>query len=283
MATWNPECISRGHWRAHSRVQHRGVHRWFPRREFPKRRAGRGQKREGINLRRKTTSFTHRQQFFCGRRTGHGSRGDAWFALEVDVHVRSRAYEPAPERHSPRQGLQLEVDEIVFNGLASSLALLSNEQKELGALVMDIGAARPITSFTPMASSAHGRSGDWWRPRFQRPAYGLKCLEPRRKTQARTWFGAGGRGDQGQTVTITNELGLPLKTVNVEHLRRIMSLRLEEISSWSRRFGAGRAVRLSARRVFLCGGCARVPQIAPLAERVLQMPVSLARPIPSVA
>src|SRR5204863_636039 len=37
------------------------------------------------------------------------------------------------------KGIQLEVDEVVFNGLASSLALLTNEQKELGALVIDIG------------------------------------------------------------------------------------------------------------------------------------------------
>ena len=37
------------------------------------------------------------------------------------------------------RNLQLEVEEIVFNGLASALALLSNEQKELGSLVIDIG------------------------------------------------------------------------------------------------------------------------------------------------
>src|SRR5439155_25639659 len=37
------------------------------------------------------------------------------------------------------KGLQLEVEAIVFNGLASALALLSNEQKEMGAVVIDIG------------------------------------------------------------------------------------------------------------------------------------------------
>src|SRR4030095_1856142 len=37
------------------------------------------------------------------------------------------------------KGMQLEVEAIVFNGLASSLALLTNEQKELGALVIDLG------------------------------------------------------------------------------------------------------------------------------------------------
>ncbi len=34
---------------------------------------------------------------------------------------------------------------------------------------------------------------------------------------------------KGRTLTITNELGLPLKTISVEHLQRIMSLRLDEI------------------------------------------------------
>jgi cell division protein FtsA len=81
---------------------------------------------------------------------------------------------------------------------------------------------------------------------------------------------------KGQTITITNELGLPLKTVNVEHLRRIMSLRLEEIFQLVgqdlEQAGLFNYLRAG---IFLCGGCARVPQIAPLAEQVLQMPVSL--------
>src|SRR5260221_14436491 len=37
------------------------------------------------------------------------------------------------------KGLQLEVEAIVFNGLAASLALLTSEQKEMGALVIDMG------------------------------------------------------------------------------------------------------------------------------------------------
>jgi cell division protein FtsA len=80
----------------------------------------------------------------------------------------------------------------------------------------------------------------------------------------------------GRTLTITNELGLPLKTINVEHLQRIMSLRLEEIFSIiaSDLEQAGLTDYLRA-GVFLCGGCARAPQIAKLAEMILQMPVSL--------
>ena len=59
--------------------------------------------------------------------------------LQVDLHVihgnTNRLKNPVRVVRS----LQVEVDDIVFNGLASALALLSNEQKELGALIIDIG------------------------------------------------------------------------------------------------------------------------------------------------
>ena len=59
--------------------------------------------------------------------------------VEVDVHVVHGNLNRLQNAIRTVKGLQLEVDEIVFNGLASSLALLTNEQKELGSLVIDIG------------------------------------------------------------------------------------------------------------------------------------------------
>ncbi len=59
--------------------------------------------------------------------------------VEVDVHVVHGNLNRLQNAIRTVKALQLEVDDIVFNGLASSLALLTNEQKELGALVMDIG------------------------------------------------------------------------------------------------------------------------------------------------
>jgi len=64
--------------------------------------------------------------------------------------------------------------------------------------------------------------------------------------------------------------------VNVEHLQHIMSLRLEEIfqiiASDLEQAGLTDYLRAG---VFLCGGGVRVPQIARLAERLMQMPASL--------
>src|SRR5208283_4985200 len=59
--------------------------------------------------------------------------------IEVDVHVVHVNDNRLQNAIRAVKGLQLEVDDIVFNGLASSLALLTNEQKELGSVVIDIG------------------------------------------------------------------------------------------------------------------------------------------------
>src|SRR5258705_2590257 len=59
--------------------------------------------------------------------------------VEVDVHVIHGNFNRFQNPIRVVKGLQLEVDAIVFNGLGSSLALLTTEQKELGALVLDIG------------------------------------------------------------------------------------------------------------------------------------------------
>jgi cell division protein FtsA len=78
---------------------------------------------------------------------------------------------------------------------------------------------------------------------------------------------------KGRAIELPGQLGLPSKTINLEHLHRITSLRLEEIFEliereishlgWLERLRAG---------VFLCGGCARIPHLQALAGRVFQLP-----------
>src|SRR5438094_8975814 len=129
------------------------------------------------------------------------------------------------------KSLQLEVEDIVFNGLASSLALLSNEQKELGALVIDIGGgtteyvacADGIVKHTGLlAVGGDHVSNDL--------AYGLQ-VPPGRAEQLMIEHGSALADDtlKGQTIALANRHGLPERSINLDHLRRIMSLRVEEI------------------------------------------------------
>ena len=109
-------------------------------------------------------------------------------------------------------------------------------------------------------------------------AYGLKVPLGRAEQLKIEHGSAFVEGLQEKSVTISNEVGMPLKTVNLEHLRRIMSLRLEEIFQLiaADLDQAGLLQHLRA-GVFLCGGGARISQIASLAEHILELPVSVGK------
>jgi cell division protein FtsA len=176
--------------------------------------------------------------------------------------------------------LQLEVDDIVFNGLAASLALLSNEQKEMGSLVIDIGGGTTeyvvylngiIKHTGVLAVGGDHVSNDL--------AYGLK-VPLSRAEQLKIEHGGAVLTDEvkGKSIAIANEVGLPMKMVNLEHLRRIMSLRLEEIFQLiAADLEQADAANYLRAGVFLCGGGARIPEIAKLAEQVLGMPVTIGK------
>ncbi len=221
-----------------------------------------------------------RQHFFVDGQDGITNPvGMTGARLEVDVHVVHGVRTRLQNAIRVVKGLQLEVDDLpVFNGLASSLALLTGEQKELGALVIDMGGgttdyivyADGIIKHTGVLAIGgdhvsndlgHGMKVQLSRAEKLKLEYGSALVDETLK---------------GRTITVTNDLGLPLKTVNLEHLQRIMSVRLEEIFQIIAQDleQAGLMDHLRA-GVYLCGGGARIPQIAKLAETVFQMPVSI--------
>ena len=200
--------------------------------------------------------------------------------LEVDMHVVHGNFNRLQNPINLVKSLQLEVESIVFNGLASSLALLSNDQKEIGAVVIDLGAgtttyavyAGGIVKHTGvLAVGGDHVSNDL--------AYALK-VPLSRAEQLKLDHGSAivEEGIKGKTVTCETELGLPVKTMNLEHLRRVMSLRLEEIFQLVEQ-DLARAHMLDCLRagVFLCGGGSRIPNIHKLAERVFQLPATIGK------
>src|SRR5439155_10315512 len=195
--------------------------------------------------------------------------------VEVDMHVVHGSFNRLQNPIRVVKGLQLDVEAIVFNGLASSLALLTNEQKEMGALVIDLGAGATeyavysngiIKQIGALAVGGDHISNDL--------AFGLKAPLSRAE-ELKVQHGAALLDDsvKGQTVTVKNELGFAGKTINIEHLRRIMSLRLEEIFQLIEQqlSSAGFLDYLRA-GVVLSGGGARTAEIQKLAENVFQLP-----------
>ena len=200
--------------------------------------------------------------------------------VEVDVHVVHGNFNRLQNPIRAVKTLQLEVEDIVFNGLASSLALLSGEQKELGALVIDIGGgtteyvvcADGIVKHTGLlAVGGDHVSNDL--------AYGLKVplgrAEQLKIEHGSAWVEESAKG---KTIPLATTHGSAERTINLEHLQRIMSLRLEEIFRVIA-LEVGQTGLLDYLRagVFLCGGGARIAEIQKLAGRVFGLPVSLGK------
>jgi len=219
-----------------------------------------------------------RQHFFIDGQDGVTNPiGMLGARLEVDMHVIHGHANRLQNAIRLVKATSLEVEEIVFTGLASALALLTNEQKELGALVIDIGGG--TTEYVVFADGVIRHSGviavggDHVSNDL---AYGLK-VPLRRAEKLKLEHGSAlvAESAKGQSISITNDLGLELKRVNVEHLQRISSLRLDEIFRLIAQDldAAGLTDYLRA-GVFLCGGSSRVPNLVPLAENVFQMNVA---------
>lgn len=175
-------------------------------------------------------------------------------------------------------GLQIEVEQVVFNGLASALAVLGRSQKDVGALVIDLGAG--TTEYALYANGLLRHSGvlalggDHVSNDL---AIGLR-IPLGRAEQLKIDQGAAvvDEGCRGMSLNLSSEPGSVERTINLEHLRRIQSLRVEEILELVAR-EVGPLLGLARSGVFLCGGGARTPGIVPLAERIFQVPVQLGR------
>jgi cell division protein FtsA len=200
--------------------------------------------------------------------------------LEVDVHVVHGHLNRLQNAIRVVKGMQLDVDEVVFNGLASSLAVLSPEQKELGALVIDMGGG--TTDYVVYSDGVIKHTGVFavgGDHVSNDLAFGLKVPLGRAeqlKIENGTALLDGSL--KGRTMNITSDLGLPLNTVNLEHLGRIMTLRLEEVFELiAQDVAQAGLIEYLRAGVFLCGGGAHVPGIAQLAGRSLELPVTIGR------
>ena len=148
--------------------------------------------------------------------------------IEVDVHVVSGRYNRLQNPIRLVSGLHLEVDNISSSALASSLAILSPEQKELGTLVIDLGAG--VTEYAVYSAGVIKHTGvlavggDHVSNDL---AYGLK-VPLARAEQLKIDHGSAvidpEAGDR--EIDLSDDSLIPGRQVNLGHMQKIMSMRL---------------------------------------------------------
>jgi len=199
--------------------------------------------------------------------------------LQADVHVIHGVESRAQNVVKCIQSVPpLTVKEVVFNGYAASLAVLTEEQMQLGAVVIDIGGG--TTNFAVYVRGAVRHSGviavggDHIANDI---AIGLK-LPLSRAERLKVEHGGVQLDDsmKGRAIAPSGELRIGTSVVFQDQLCTIMRLRVEEMlqlvkqeldeSGWGEFIGAG---------VFLTGGCAHIRGIKELAAEIFRMPIHI--------
>jgi cell division protein FtsA len=80
--------------------------------------------------------------------------GMSGIRLEAKVHIVTGAQSAAENIIKCVRRCGLEVEQLLLNPLASSQAVLTDDERELGVAVVDIGAAPPTWPSSPAARSA---------------------------------------------------------------------------------------------------------------------------------
>ena len=200
--------------------------------------------------------------------------------IEVDVHVVSGRYNRLQNPIRLVNGLHLGVDNISSSALASSLAILSTEQKELGTLVIDLGAG--VTEYAVYSAGVIKHTGvlavggDHVSNDL---AYGLK-VPLARAEQLKINHGSAVIDPEAKDreIDLSDDSLIPGRQINLGHMQKIMSMRLQETFELiTTDIGQAGLIEYLRAGVVLCGGGARIPYITRLARDVFKLPVAIGR------
>jgi cell division protein FtsA len=220
-----------------------------------------------------------RQDFLVDDRPCDDPVGAVGARVEACVHVIHGHTNRIATARKMIEGLELSVEKPVFGGLASALAVLTPEQKEMGAVVIDLGAGTTGFAFFHGGVLRHSGviavGGDHVSNDL---AAGLKVpMSQAEDLKVKLGSALVDPAVKGAVHSIARDNGLPPRNVNLEHLHRIMHLRLDEtLRIVANELAPHGGLALPGAGVFLCGGGARTPELERLAEEIFQLPVGRA-------
>ncbi len=201
--------------------------------------------------------------------------------LDVDVHLITSARAALDNilKCAERSGLQ--VVEFVANPLASALAVLEDNERELGAVVLDLGGGSGGLSIWANGSLLHtGVVGAGGNLISRDIATGLRtpaaCAEDLKVKYGLAW---GKMVAAGETIEVPGVGGRPEKSLSRHVLTEIIEPRVIEIFGLVRREIEKTGFDdLLAGGLVLTGGAAQMPGMVELGDELLNMPVRLGVP-----
>jgi cell division protein FtsA len=199
--------------------------------------------------------------------------------LEADFHIIHGVRNRIQNTIRCVKELPLDVEDVVFSALASAQVVLTQHQKNLGALVIDIGGG--TTDYILYVDGAVKQSGvlavggDHMTNDI---SMGLR-IPMTRAEKLKVEEGSVTLGNclPGETILLKDDSGFAGKEVERETLNTIIHMRLREsLELLKRQLEEESFINFTGAGIFITGGCSLLNGIDHLAEEIFDMPAHVA-------
>jgi len=199
--------------------------------------------------------------------------------LEADFHIIHGVRTRIQNTIRCVKELPLEVEDVVFGALASAQVVLTQHQKNLGAIVVDIGGGTTdyilYVDGAVKQSGVLGVGGDHITNDI---SMGLR-IPMTRAEKLKVEEGSVTLGNclPGETILLKDDSGFAGKEVDRETLNTIIHLRLREsFELLKRQLEEESFLNYTGAGMFITGGCSQLNGIENLAEEIFEMPAHVA-------
>ena len=200
--------------------------------------------------------------------------------LEVQAHIVTASITTARNVYRALERCRLGVDHIVLEALANAEVLLTDDEIEGGAMIVDIGGELTnVAVFHDGAILHTAVIGLGGKNATNDIAIGLRTsVEQAERLKTSHGAALASLVDAEEMITVTGSTGRPDRSISRNVLASIIEPRMEEIFSMAnreiRKAGINDAMTGG---VVLTGGGALTPGAVELAEQILDIPVRLGR------
>jgi cell division protein FtsA len=214
-----------------------------------------------------------------GDRVVHRAVGMDGSKLALDMLIvhgaRSRLHTPVRLVRT----IPLELEDQVFGGLCSALAVLTPEQKESGALVIDLGGG--TTDYVLYASSKIAAMGSLavGGDHVTNDIATAFNIQTRQAERVKRESGSAvvDLANKMKTVTVPADMSFEARTFTQGALHTVVNARLDELFQFIARRLHGENLHQLKAGVILTGGGAKLKGMRELGEKVFRLPCAIGR------
>jgi len=202
--------------------------------------------------------------------------------LEVDVHIVTGSVSAAQNVLRCIEKSGIGVEELVLQPLASSYAVLTKDEMELGCVVIDMGGGTTDLAVFHEGSVKHTAViGIGGKNVTSDLAIGLRTpLEQAEQLKCNYGSALSSTVDATEMVIVPGVAGRESKEVSRSVLASIIEPRVEEIFSLvARELKKSHFTEMLAAGVVLTGGAAQLDGVLELAEQIFDLPAKLGTPL----